>query len=162
MLLSVKPPKWLTLDRSNDLAMGVWDVLIDRFGLLTAAAAASAAYLAHVLGWASDLTPTPTSSPSSTIACGSDGLKVPGDFLKAFKVALDDFNRLPNAGADKKNLENYDIYLLGTPEFYSITFSPRRVPGDQPTLGSGTNNGILRVYEIERKTFKVLLSTSPS
>jgi hypothetical protein len=88
------------------------------------------------------------------------GVKVNGDYMKAFVVAYDAFKEDSGIAPDKRQLQNYEVEFTQDQSTYFVLFFAKRLPserglkGGESTLGRDVQYGVRKSdYQITSKQF---------
>jgi len=81
---------------------------------------------------------------------------ISGDFLRAFIVAYDAFKKDPDIPNTKKAIENYRVEFRQDTEFYYLTFTGSRKPGNEPRVGGESKLSKSALYKISKRGFRIV------
>lgn len=82
-------------------------------------------------------------------------ITVPGEYMRAFLVAYDQFRIDPEISARKKIIENYTVEFSQDEQSYVVYLIPRLTAGERPLSGGETTLGKEVSYTIRKKDYKI-------
>lgn len=86
----------------------------------------------------------------------SEEIALDGDYLKAFNVAFDAFDKDPSIPEEKRHLENYTIIFSRDRKCIYVFFYAKRLGSERRLKGGETSTGRSVKYCVSPKNFKIL------
>jgi hypothetical protein len=85
----------------------------------------------------------------------AETIGVKGDVMKAFLAAYQDFLDDKGIPDKMKQLQNYDLGLRDTKDYYEISFIPSRKEGSRPQIGGASDVGQMMSYKINKGQYSI-------
>ncbi|SRR5258708_32505157 len=82
-----------------------------------------------------------------------------GRYLKAFVVAYEAFRIDRDVSPDKRKIENYEIQLRETQEYYFVFLLAKRSPAERNMKGGSSSLGQDVMYRIRRRDYRIMERT---
>ena len=141
------------------------DILVDSQGqvleggvtsALTSAAFTSLKKMLSEMNTGHNASGIPQSRPANIKGRAPRPAELSGRTVKALVVAVNAFAANTELSMAHRNLDNYDITVTELAETFEVLFSPRRAPGEEPSLGGETQLGREVVYALAKKDLRIV------